>query len=132
MDEREQFLAAITSSPKDYTKRLIFADWLDDHGEHEEAERQRKYQAAFEWIRDFADKIDQGHTFLLEQAERRFDPNWSIDDKYDYYFNMGENEGYKRATTAEWEEFWSNYEIVTGKKVPMDGRDSGPSFTCSC
>ena len=31
--ERETFLAAISAAPDDTTLRLVFADWLDDHGE---------------------------------------------------------------------------------------------------
>jgi uncharacterized protein (TIGR02996 family) len=33
LDEREAFLRAIFDSPEDDLPRLIFADWLDDHGE---------------------------------------------------------------------------------------------------
>jgi uncharacterized protein (TIGR02996 family) len=38
MDERKAFLAAITASPDDDTPRLVFADWLQEHGEDERAE----------------------------------------------------------------------------------------------
>ena len=30
--------------------RLVFADWLDENGEHEEADRQRKWPAAKAWL----------------------------------------------------------------------------------
>ena len=38
MSERESFLRAICDSPDDDTPRLVFADWLEEHGEPERAE----------------------------------------------------------------------------------------------
>src|SRR5262245_38802039 len=35
---RDAFLRAIAETPDDDAPRLIFADWLDDHGEHDRAE----------------------------------------------------------------------------------------------
>jgi uncharacterized protein (TIGR02996 family) len=36
--ERDGFLRAICTTPDDDTPRLVYADWLDEHGEHERAE----------------------------------------------------------------------------------------------
>ena len=36
--DREAFMQAILDAPDDDTPRLIFADWLDEHGEAERAE----------------------------------------------------------------------------------------------
>ena len=38
MTEREAFLAAICAAPDEDLPRLVFADWLDEHGEPERAE----------------------------------------------------------------------------------------------
>ena len=38
MDEKQAFLQAIIDDPDDDALRLIYADWLDDHGESERAE----------------------------------------------------------------------------------------------
>ncbi len=38
MDERDSFLRAIAEDLDDDTLRLVFADWLDDHGDHPRAE----------------------------------------------------------------------------------------------
>src|SRR5215212_5071916 len=38
MSETNPFLQAILETPDDDTPRLVYADWLDDHGEHEWAE----------------------------------------------------------------------------------------------
>ncbi len=41
MNEREMFLKAITENPKERTVHLVFADWLDEHGELFEAALRR-------------------------------------------------------------------------------------------
>lgn len=38
MTERESFLAAIIADPQEDAPRLIFADWLEEHGERDRAE----------------------------------------------------------------------------------------------
>ena len=38
MSDRDGFLRAITAAPADDLPRLIYADWLDEHGESERAE----------------------------------------------------------------------------------------------
>jgi uncharacterized protein (TIGR02996 family) len=38
-DQREAFLKTIIENPQDDTPRLVFADWLEEHGEHGEPER---------------------------------------------------------------------------------------------
>jgi uncharacterized protein (TIGR02996 family) len=37
MNEEEAFRQAIVESPDDDTPRLIYADWLDDHGDADQA-----------------------------------------------------------------------------------------------
>jgi len=38
MDERESFIRAIAASPDDDAQRLVFSDWLEEHGEAERDE----------------------------------------------------------------------------------------------
>jgi len=38
MDEMIAFLRPIAEGPDDDAARLVFSDWLDDHGHHERAE----------------------------------------------------------------------------------------------
>jgi uncharacterized protein (TIGR02996 family) len=38
MTDREAFLAGIAENPDDDLRRLVYADWLDDHGHHVDAE----------------------------------------------------------------------------------------------
>ena len=53
MNERDAFLKALTKNEDDIPTRLVYADWLDEQGLHEEADRQRKWPAAKEWLVKF-------------------------------------------------------------------------------
>ena len=50
MTEEWAFLKSILEQPDDDARKLVYADWLEDHGEHEEADRQRQWPAAKEWL----------------------------------------------------------------------------------
>ena len=39
--DRKAFIDALNLNPGDVTTRLVYADWLDEHGEPDEANRQR-------------------------------------------------------------------------------------------
>lgn len=56
--ERQEFLDKINENPLDGVARDIFADWLDDQGEHEEANRQRAYIASRQWLTDYACRLN--------------------------------------------------------------------------
>ena len=45
MNERDAFLKHLAANEDDATARLAFIDWLDEQGEHEEADRHRKWPA---------------------------------------------------------------------------------------
>src|SRR5947209_8564515 len=51
MTEREAFIRGIAANLYDDTPRLAFADWLDEHGEHDRAEFIR-VQCELEPVRD--------------------------------------------------------------------------------
>jgi uncharacterized protein (TIGR02996 family) len=38
MSEAQSFLSAIVAEPDEDAHRLVFADWLDERGEHDRAE----------------------------------------------------------------------------------------------
>lgn len=65
MSERDAFLAAVRANPADDTVRLVFADWLDDHGEPERAEFIR-VQCELEPLRE---KLDDSRVQALWQRE---------------------------------------------------------------
>jgi uncharacterized protein (TIGR02996 family) len=42
--------------------RFIYANWLDEQGEYEEADRERNYVASVRWLRAFAQEHSQDFT----------------------------------------------------------------------
>lgn len=58
MSDREPFLKMIAENPLDETNRLVFADWLDEHDEPEEASRQRAWVKSFLFLRSFSRSYD--------------------------------------------------------------------------
>jgi uncharacterized protein (TIGR02996 family) len=71
MTHDEAFLQAIREAPEDDAPRLIYADWLEEHGRPERAEFIRVQCA---WADGQADE-SQADT-LLERAEMLLEQNW--------------------------------------------------------
>lgn len=60
--DREPFLRAIEAAPwDDSLARLIYADWLNERSEDDEAERQRQYVDSEKWLREFAAREEFGY-----------------------------------------------------------------------
>src|SRR5262245_25150970 len=69
MSEEDGFLAAIKASPEDDAPRLVYADWLDEHGRHEQAESIR---LEGQYRRTLARLAELHETLDLEWANRVF------------------------------------------------------------
>jgi uncharacterized protein (TIGR02996 family) len=116
VNERDGFLKLLAENEDDTTTRLVYADWLDDRGEHEEADRQRKWPAAKEWLvrfcrannppPDYEEWIIDYETLLdlgreaVERAEE--------DGDGELWFSCGNNMGMCDALRSECDEFWKN------------------------
>jgi uncharacterized protein (TIGR02996 family) len=138
VNERQAFLDALEANEDDTPTRMVYADWLDDQGEHEEADRQRKWPAAKEWLVRFCAK---------NKSESEDDPGaWVISyeellelgqgaleqaDKYGIAIHCGNNMEMMEALQASCGEFWENFSIVTGIPLPPDVEEKS-SFRCAC
>ncbi len=76
MDDREALIAGIAADPDDDLRRLVFADWLDDHGEPERAEFVR-LQVELQRIEDREERlvaIARANELFREHGRRWFAP----------------------------------------------------------
>jgi uncharacterized protein (TIGR02996 family) len=138
MNDREAFLRALERDEDDTPTRLVFADWLDEQGEHEEADRMRKWPAAKAWLVEFCEKnnpaVDEEDPYewvidyetLVELGKRAME-----DTAEGIGFSCGNNMTMAEALSEDRHEFWSNWSIVTGIPVPTDLAEHS-SFRCAC
>jgi uncharacterized protein (TIGR02996 family) len=73
--DRDAFLRAVCDAPEDDTPRLVFADWLDEHGEAKRAEFIR-VSCELEQVEEFGPRW----RLLRDRAEKLLTPNrakWS-------------------------------------------------------
>lgn len=133
---KEQFLALLQANEDDTLGRLMYADWLEEQGEHEEAERQRKWPAAkatlmalakstFGWDdpEDQAYQDAEAYKQMIYFLERHVDKEYHLpfDTPYDF-------DSYS-------DEMWEAFKIITGKEPPPVGDDdrvTRPPFSCGC
>jgi uncharacterized protein (TIGR02996 family) len=139
-DDREAFLRALAADEDDVPTRSVYADWLDEQGEHEEADRQRLWPAAKAWLVRFCqdnnpppDEPDPyeypiPYEELIERArsavERAAERPW-------LGFSCATNETMCCALRSNSREFWKNWSVVTGVPLPPDAEERS-SFSCAC
>lgn len=135
MDDREAFLAVIAADPVNHVERCVYADWLDEHGEVEEATRQRAWVGAYKFLKkNFVnpyateDNWDSSlHAYVMEMVE-----SWprSLVEEGGICFNSDD------ASANMWnednrDEFYRSLEIVTGKTILPETR-AAARFSCAC
>jgi uncharacterized protein (TIGR02996 family) len=157
VDDRAAFVRAIEAAPwNDPLPRLVYADWLDEHGEVEEAARQRQYVDSERWLREFAATNEHfRRDYYDSEAERQEEETkWkaarkgelehynspyeellsfltvqaTAKDDDDYYLPF--------VTPSEFsdysDELWHHFEVVTGIRPPEKYRYELPPFRCAC
>jgi uncharacterized protein (TIGR02996 family) len=139
MTERDAFLKALAENEDDTTTRLVYADWLDDHGEHEEADRQRKWTPAKAWLVGFCQDNnpapgDDSEEWVIScetLLELGREAVAEADKGRQLGFSCGNNMTMCEALWANSREFWENWSIVTGIPLPPNVEDKS-SFRCAC
>lgn len=140
MDDRQAFLAAIGTKPLDHLLRCVFADWLDEHGEVEEATRQREWVGAYEYLlKNFVHPYEEDD-YVDDEREEVPPPGAAIDEINYWQQSLVEQGGVCFGTDqaaqntyddAGRNEFCRNLEIVTGTKISSEIRDRA-AFRCAC
>jgi len=132
MTDREKFEQHIASRPwDDDAARRIYADWLDEQGDCEEADRQRQWVKAARWLREAAEQCGEkdweGNPFTFEDMVQAGRDYVETNKKFTQY-------GDTSVTEFMWDnidKYWRCWSIVTGVKLP-DDFDHGQPFRCSC
>jgi uncharacterized protein (TIGR02996 family) len=143
MNEQEAFLKALAENEDDLATRMVYSDWLDDHGLHEEAERQRRWPAAKAWLMDFAKQC--GHTYpnyphdtdeapspLTYREVLDAGTHYVESNGLEYFVQIGYETARSLMSHDEMRSvYWHNWSIVTGRPLPEEYRNDSP-FSCSC
>ena len=147
-DVRAQFLLAIKNRPDDPTVRKIYADWLDDHDEPEEADFFRRWTpelraGAVAYLEEFAKRLCPESTYAEYRSPGELPDEDDLRPRLDYEELLavgdsivaGGGGGYLNFDTPDFvfEErgrFWENWQIVMDTR--LKGLPKGSLFHCSC
>jgi uncharacterized protein (TIGR02996 family) len=138
VNERDRFLDALAKNEDDTPTRCVYADWLDEQGDYEEADRQRKWPAAKAWLVRFCqdhnpapeEDSDEWVISYEELLELGRDAVEGADNE-GFGFSCGNNMGMCDALRANSQEFWQNWSVVTGIPLPHGSEGTG-YFSCAC
>ena len=129
MDDRESFVSCIRENREDDDLRQVFADWLEENGEYEEANSQREWKNALKVIHWFADDNDVDRHDMLEYMSRAFDnEHFIVEDgeETDYGGEELRDEWYVHKDILI-----EAFEVFSLRKFTREKWDIG-GFTCSC
>lgn len=137
MNERDAFVKHLAANEDDATARLVFVDWLDEHGEHEEADRHRKWPAAKQWLVRLCEannppsEDDPDEWFISYQTLLELGREGTERTGEWYGFSCANNMSMCDALRENSAEFWKNWSVVTGIPLPP-GIEEKSGFGCAC
>lgn len=137
MTEQKDFLDVLAKDEDDTATRLVYSDWLDENGQHEEADRQRKWPVAKQWLmnlceqnqREVGDDDEVSPIQYQDLLERGLEAVTSDADTL--WFSCGRNKYLCDYLRENFQEFWKNWSIVTGIPLEESAIESC-SFSCAC
>jgi uncharacterized protein (TIGR02996 family) len=141
MSSEEDFIKHLESNPKDYFFRMIYSDWLEENDRIDDANRQRSYQYADEWMDKFCKDRYLGSYDDIDHYGREITRDEIVSlakevaltggDFNDYITQIGREDLRDDYYRSE-EEFWDVIYILTGVRAKKE-RGYYPSiFSCSC
>lgn len=141
MNEKEIFESAIKQNRYDQSTRLVFADWLEEHGYDDEAVVQRLWtkekQQSEDWLREFAGTLGETCTNYDDVWQHKTKAVWEI-IAYDMlikvaneFLDTGEGfiqMGSEMARDILYndtvrEEFWKHFAVVTGRSASEEQKE---------
>lgn len=137
MSMQDEFLKALEKNEDDTNTRLVYADWLDEHGQHEEADRQRKWPASKEWLVEFCRVNNPPPDEDGDQEEWIIAYDVLLDlgriaaESGEFWFSCGNNMDMCDALRGNSEDFWEHISILTGVPLPNNVADQ-TGFSCAC
>ena len=139
MSNRDAFLRALAENEDDTVTRLVYADWLDEQGEPEEADRQRRWPASKEWLVRFCQEHNRAPNLTDEWVityEILVEIAWegiarAEEDGDEVWVHCMNNLTMCSALHQHRREFWKHWSIVTGIAVPSGVEEKG-EFSCGC
>lgn len=139
-DDKAQWLHALEEDPDDVALHLVYADWLEERGEPEEAERQRRFPEARAWLEQLVEESTPA-TYQDEDGTEYPNDEWAVsyeeliqmgrDAAADgsWVFSLGNNQSLADALNGNHAKFWECWSAVTGLAGPPE--DEG-WFRCAC
>lgn len=123
----QDFLDEIAKDPYNEQIRIVYADWLEECDEYDEAIRQRKFIPAYKWLRNFADEWYFDFNELIYEADREeLANNWGR-----YVVAHGVDLHSRGELGEDHDIFWQNLSIYTGKQYTQEHIDT-MGWSCSC
>ncbi len=120
--EYKAFLQALERNPTDEAMHKVFADWLDEHDEPEEADKQRKWSLekyeAQERIVRFATRYADGDTEGMVEGLLRGQYCFSSD--------------YGPENARDDDQLWEDIQLVTETKIDVESHIEQSRFNCAC
>lgn len=126
--QQETFLKLIAENEDDQTTRLIYADWLDDHGMVDEAMRQRNWIAAKQELINLLDLDVPDEEEYEPTTPFRYFIQMLNDNNGRDWINFGNRETLMYEYQNNKETVWRLWSIITGKPCPIEL----PYGSCAC
>lgn len=127
-ETRRAMLEAIEKADwEDEQPRLIYADWLDEQDEPEEAERQRSWVASARWLLGFLKEWKP-----YDPGDPPDNLNELVQDVKGGWFSAWGKDLYNEDELGDDAPlFWQHIEVVAGRKFDRPHREN-MRWSCSC